>query len=158
MEIVTAYDRQKDAAALVAEYTELLAKRGEDVQKCLAAQQLEKELHNLWKKYGPPRGAMYLALVNGRAVGCAALTPNDGETCEIKRLYVRPAYRGLHIGRALTEKIIDTARFIGYRRMRLDTFPFMDKAIRMYESLGFVRIGRYNDNPVETAVFMQLEL
>ncbi len=76
----------------------------------------------------------------------------------MKRLYVRPGNRGRHIGGALVERLIADARDIGYRHMRLDTFPFMESAIRLYRRYGFYDIPRYNDNPAPTALFMQLDL
>lgn len=158
MEIVLAYDRQQEFLELVTEYTDGIRARGEDVAQCLSSQHLSEELVDMQKKYGPPSGRAYLALVDGRAAGCAALTKNDGDYCEIKRLYVRPEYRGRHISRALLERAIADAESLGYRYMRLDTFPFMEQAIRLYEKYGFRRVGRYNENPAKTAIFMQLEL
>jgi len=76
----------------------------------------------------------------------------------MKRLYVRPEFRGRHIARALTERILEDAREIGYRAMVLDTLPFLDGAVRLYEKLGFYRIDGYNDNPMENAVYMQKDL
>ncbi|HWS29097.1 MAG TPA: GNAT family N-acetyltransferase [Clostridia bacterium] len=78
--------------------------------------------------------------------------------CEMKRLYVRPMYRGLHIGKMLMEKVIADANQIGYRHIRLDTFPFMIEAIQMYRRYGFYEIEPYNDNPASSAVFMQMDI
>ena len=99
-----------------------------------------------------------MRMITGTSAGCAALLRNDEEFCELKRLYVRPAFRGLRLGSLLLEKAIGDARSIGYKHIRLDTFPSMETAIRLYETYGFYRIGKYNDNPAETAVFMQLDL
>ena len=110
------------------------------------------------KKYGLPYGRMYLAMVGDKVACCVALTRNNNDYCEIKRLYVRPQFRGLHISKALTERVINDAKSIGYKYMRLDTFPFMAAAIKLYEKYGFYRIDRYNDNPAKTAIFMQLNL
>ena len=158
MEIVLAYDRQNDMRELVKEYTDMILKQGEDVRKCLTSQHLDAELADMNQKYGLPYGRMYLALVDGKAAGTVALARNDKDYCEIKRLYLRPQYRGMHISRKLVDKVIQDAREIGYRYMRLDTFPFMKSAIRLYESYGFRFVDRYNDNPAETAIFMQLDL
>ena len=90
--------------------------------------------------------------------GCAALRGLDPHTCEIKRLYVRPEYWGRHIGALLAERAVADARAMGYRRMRLDTFPFMEEALSLYRRMGFHSIPRYNDNPAQSAVFLQLDL
>lgn len=158
MEIVLAYDRQEEMRQLIREYTDAILGQGEEVRQCLSSQRLEDELADMEKKYGPPGGRMYLALVHGQPAGCAALAGSGDEYCEIKRLFVRPQYRGLHISGALIDRVVADARGIGYRHMRLDTFPFMESAIRLYRRYGFYPIARYNDNPAKTAIFMQLDL
>lgn len=158
VEIVTAYDRPNEMMALIREYTEGILLHGDEVKDCLAAQDLEAELADMTRKYGLPYGRMYLALVGGEAAGSIALAKNDNNCCELKRLYVRPEYRGLHIGRLLMDKVIDDAEEIGYKHMRLDTFPFMEAAIGLYEKRGFYYIGKYNGNPAKSAIFMQLDL
>lgn len=158
MEIVLAYDRLKDASELVAEYTAAVMAHDSDARDCLSIQHLDRELDGLGEKYGPPSGRLYLALEDGEAAGCAAVLRGDDQYCELKRLYVRPACRGRHISRALTLRAIEDAKSIGYRFMRLDTFPWMEAALRLYESLGFYRVERYNGNPAPSAVFLQLDL
>ncbi len=158
MEIVLAYNYVQEVLELVTEYTDNILKQGKEVQDCLSSQHLEDELYDIEKKYSLPDGRLYLALVDGMAAGCVGLTRNDDIYCEIKRLYVRPQYRGMHISSALTRQVISDAKGIGYHYMRLDTFPFMKDAIKLYEKYGFTRIERYNDNPASTAIFMQLEL
>jgi N-acetylglutamate synthase-like GNAT family acetyltransferase len=96
--------------------------------------------------------------MGSETVGCVALKKIDDKYCEMKRLYVRPGNRGKHIGRKLMEQIICDAKKIGYKHIRLDTFPFMNVAIKMYKNYGFYEIERYNDNPAQTAVFMQLDI
>lgn len=158
MEVISAYGRELEMLQLVTEYTNGILEQGNDVVQCLNSQHLEDELKDMSLKYAPPYGRMYLALVDDEAVGCAALTKNDDTYCEIKRLYLKPEYRGMGISKALVEKVIQAAREIGYKHMRLDTFPFMSSAIKLYEKYGFYYIERYNDNPAETAIFMQLDL
>ena len=158
MEIVLAYGRERDMIQLVTEFNNGILEQGNDVVQCLNSQHLEDELKDMNLKYALPFGRMYLALVDGKAVGCAALTKNDEAYCEIKRLYLKPEYRGMGISKALVEIIIKDAKKIGYKHMRLDTFPFMSSAIKLYEKYGFYYIDRYNDNPAETAIFMQLDL
>ena len=158
IEIIPAYGQMEDVLALLREYTDMILAQGEDVRQCLASQHLDDALHDLNKKYAPPSGRLYLALVDGKAAGCVGLTRSNDEYCEIKRLYLRLEYRGLHLSRKLVDQVIRDAREIGYRFMRLDTFPFMESAIRLYESYGFTYVEKYNDNPAESAIFMQLAL
>lgn len=108
--------------------------------------------------YAPPGGELLLAIVDGRPAGCIALRPLDRETCEMKRVYLRPLHRGAGIGRALAAAIVDAARRIGYRRMRLDTLSSMSAAVSLYASMGFRPIPPYRSIPAEGAVFMELDL
>ena len=158
MEIILAYDKIDELLKLVKEYTDSILMYGDDVKKCLKSQHIDDELKDIEKKYSLPYGRLYLAADEEKIAGCVGLTKNNEIYCEIKRLYVRPEFRGRQISRRLIEKVINDARDIGYKDIRLDTFPFMQEAISLYKKYGFYYIERYNDNPAETAVFMQLDL
>jgi ribosomal protein S18 acetylase RimI-like enzyme len=124
----------------------------------LCFQGFETELAALPGEYAPPGGRLLLALDAGQAVGCVTLRRLDDETCEMKRLYLRPEFRGRGAGRLLATAIIGEAQKIGYKKMRLDTLPSMREAMALYESLGFKRIEPYCDNPIPGAIFMELKL
>ncbi|MFU0841059.1 MAG: Ribosomal protein S18 acetylase RimI [Burkholderia sp.] len=158
VEIVPAEENIKDLITLVKEYTDAIRGQDASVAGTLSSQNLDDELAHADKKYGPPGGRMYLLRVDGSTAGCVALTRSDDDYCEIKRLYVRPEYRGRGFSRLLCSRVIEDARKIGYKYMRLDTFPFMKGAVHLYEKLGFRRIAKYNANPAPDAIFMQLEL
>lgn len=116
------------------------------------------ELRRLPGDYAPPEGALFLAWADARPAGCVAVRRIDDHDCEMKRLYVRDAFRGLSAGEQLAREAIDWARAKGYRRMLLDTLPSMRAAHRLYERLGFVETPAYRLNPVEGARFMALDL
>ena len=125
----------------------------------LCFQNFDKELAELPGDYAPPNGRLLLAVENDQVAGCVALRKIGEGIGEMKRLYVRPEFRGKGLGHTLTETIIEAAREIGYQRLRLDTLPGkMDQAIAMYRSLGFKSIERYYNNPYESAAFMELIL
>lgn len=158
IEIVPAQDDPKDFVDLVREYTTTIREHGVEVEQMLASQNLEAELENVHGKYGAPTGAMYVAMDDGHPAGCAALTKNDDTHCEIKRVYVRPEYRGQGVSRALLDQVIADAKSKGYKHMRLDTFPFMKNAVALYEKYGFKPIEKYNNNPAKSAIFLEMDL
>ncbi len=124
----------------------------------LCFQGFEAELAGLPGMYAEPQGRILLAEEDGGAVGCVAMRPLDGAVCEMKRLYVRPAGRGRHLGRQLATEICRAARQAGYERMRLDTLASMRQAQQLYRSLGFRPIPPYVFNPIEGAMYMELDL
>jgi ribosomal protein S18 acetylase RimI-like enzyme len=124
----------------------------------LSFQDFDAELAGLPGKYAPPQGALIIGRHDGSPCACVALRMIDAECCEMKRLYVQPAKRGLGIGRHLVERILEEARARGYRRMRLDTLATMRSAVALYRSFGFRDIAPYIFNPIPGALFMERDL
>jgi ribosomal protein S18 acetylase RimI-like enzyme len=120
----------------------------------LSFQNFQHEIDHLAEFYE----AMFVATEDGVPAGCVALRRMDEQTCEMKRLYVRPEFRGRDLGRALAEHVIEDAKRRGFARMRLDTLPTMTSAFELYRSLGFVEIAPYRFNPVEGSRYMELAL
>jgi putative acetyltransferase len=137
--------------ALIEEYVESLGIE-------LDFQEIDVELADLGAAYGPPGGRILLALAGEAAAGCVALRPLEAGACEMKRLYVRPAFRGTGLGRSLARAAIDAAGDLGYERLRIDTLPQMGAARKLYASLGFREIEPYRFNPVPGTAFMELAL
>ncbi|MBK6295505.1 MAG: GNAT family N-acetyltransferase [Rhodoferax sp.] len=128
----------------------------------LCFQDFHNELRNLPGEYAAPGGTLLLAKVDGAVAGCCALRPLDAadyaNACEIKRLYVRPAFRGLGLGRDLAERILDTARQAGYRSVLLDTLDEMETARALYQDLGFKEVPPYYHNPIAGAHYLKADL
>jgi ribosomal protein S18 acetylase RimI-like enzyme len=124
----------------------------------LGFQGFSEEVDSLPGSYAPPLGRLFLAWEGDVAAGCVALRPLEPGICEMKRLYVRPAYRRTGLGRRLAERIVQEARDAGYGKMRLDTLATMARARELYQALGFRPIPPYRPNPIEGAVFLELTL
>lgn len=183
IQIIAANDRHDEVLGLMREYVDWLMENDEWMGEVLANQHLEDEVADFNTKYAPPEGRLYLALVDGDPAGCIGLTniteqsqesdianisDQISETayttngplfiCEGKRLFVRPKFRGYKLGKQLMDLIIADAKEIGYKYMRLDSFPFMTSAVRMYDYYGFYPIGNYCGNPSPNAIFRELML
>lgn len=156
--LIPAFENKKEIGELFGEYTRMLVELDPDFQKSLDQQNYDEELDHLEEKYGLPGGRLYLALWEGEPAGCVGMKQLDAHTGELKRLYVRPAYRGHHLGRLMVERIIEDARSLGYRRLMLDTMPVLESALHLYESMGFRITERYNDSPLDTTIFMEYRL
>lgn len=124
----------------------------------LGFQNFQEELDSLPGEYAPPSGALLLSEFEGEAAGCVAMRKVDDTTCEMKRLYVRPDFRGLGIGRALAEAVVKEARAAGYGTMVLDTLDRLEGAMKLYESMGFRRTGPYYANPLDGVVYWKMDL
>lgn len=150
---VTAGDdaRVTQARTLLVEYADFL---GVD----LSFQNFDRELSDFPASYLPPTGALLVATRDERLAGIIAMRRLDKECCEMKRLFVRPDFRGRSVGRDLAVAIINTAKNMGYQRMRLDTLPGMDEAQRLYRSLGFRDIAAYYENPIPGTTYLELDL
>lgn len=158
LELLPGCEYPQAIGALFAEYTDMLVREDPAFASYLELQHYDQEVAHLEQKYGPPGGALYLARADGQDAGCIGLRRLDERRCEMKRLYVRPAFRGHGIAHTLVETILADARALGYRQMFLDTLPFLDTAIAMYRRFGFIDIPRYNDSPLDNTVYLRLDL
>ena len=148
---------------ILLEYARTLFRRYADefagsIAESLCFQGFEAELAGLPGRYGPPGGCLLLVRDGDLPAGCVALRRLDQATCEMKRLYVMPEYRGQRLGKRLVEEVLLRARCLGYGRMLLDTLPEMAGAIRLYRELGFVETDRYWDNPINRTIYMEKTL
>ena len=158
LELLPGCENPQAIGALFAEYTDMLVREDPAFASYLELQHYDQEAAHPEKTYAPPWGRLYLARVDGRDAGCIGLRRLDADRCEMKRLYVRPAFRGRGIARTLVETILADARALGYQQMFLDTLPFLDTAIALYRRFGFVDIPRYNHCPLDNIVYLRLDL
>jgi ribosomal protein S18 acetylase RimI-like enzyme len=124
----------------------------------LCFQKFHEEISDLPSQYSEPAGCIILCYEKNEPIGCIALRKFEGDTCEMKRLYLRPEARGKGIGRVLANKIIEKAKQFGYKKMQLDTLETMKEAIALYKSIGFKVIAPYRFNPLDGVIYMELEL
>ncbi len=143
----------------IAQIRELFLEYAQSLGFSLCFQSFDQEVAALPGDYAPPDGRLLLATHESHPAGCVALHKLAPEICEMKRLYVRPAFRGKGLGRELAHKVIAEARQLGYKTLRLDTVePVMKAAVAMYRQLGFREIAPYRQNPIAGALYMELEL
>jgi len=141
---------QAETSTQIAQARELFLEYAQSLGFSLCFQNFDRELAELPGDYAPPDGRLLLAEHEGKV---------GDNICEMKRLYLRPEFRGKHLGRALAECVIAEARSMGYQRMRLDTVePLMGDAVAMYRKMGFKEIPPYRPNPIAGAIYMELEL
>jgi len=150
---------QASSPAQIAQARELFLEYANSLNFSLCFQNFDQELATLPGHYVPPKGRLLLGEYEGQLAACVALRALEEKVCEMKRLYLRPTFRGKGLGRTLTEHLIVEAREIGYHRMRLDTVaPVMRDAVAMYRRLGFREIPPYRENPHPGALYMELDL
>ena len=150
---------QAESPAQIAQARELFLEYAQSLGFSLCFQNFDKELAGLPGDYAPPEGCLLLANYEGKLAGCVALHKLDPQICEMKRLYLRPQFRGKGLGRTLADRVIAEGRQIGYQRMRLDTVePVMKDAVAMYRRIGFQEIAPYRANPIAGAMYMELQL
>lgn len=158
IELVPAYSHKEEVKKLFSEYTNMLIAGDSNFEKYLKVQNYDEELKQLEMKYGMPAGRLLLAYYDHKLAGCIGLKRIDEVNCEMKRLYVRSQFRGKHIGDYLVKEIIKVAKEIGYSHMLLDTLPFLQSAVHLYEKYGFYEIDSYNNSPMDTSIYMKLDL
>lgn len=150
------------SAAEVGLVRELFREYQRSLDVDLGFQDFEQELHNLPGEYQAPYGALLLAMANGQPAGCCALRPlltsDYTNACEMKRLYVRPGFRGLRLGRQLVEQTLLLAQQAGFDHMLLDTLSDMEAARELYQDCGFVEVAPYYHNPLPGAHYLKVEL
>ena len=156
-EIIPAFSEKEKIAELFGEYTQYLVDNDPVFAEYLAIQKYDDELNDLEHKYGMPDGRLYIALDGDKAAGCVGLRKIDDDACELKRMYVRPEYRGRGLARFFGEMIMREGAEIGYKYMLLDTLPFLKAAQSLYKKLGFYEINRYNNSPMEDAIYMRYD-
>jgi putative acetyltransferase len=140
------------------EVREIFIEYADFLQVDLCFQDFENELQTLHKVYNPPAGCIILAKEDEQVLGCIALKPISEGVCEMKRLYVRPSARGKDLGKKLVEELIDFAKKVGYKTMKLDTISSLKEAINLYQSKGFVKTEAYVYNPLSDVLYFELTL
>lgn len=156
--IVPALAYKDELRELFSEYTQMLVDNDPVFASYLTLQNYDDEIAHLEHKYAPPSGRMYIVFCGDKVCGCGGLMRYDDNACELKRMYVRPEYRGRGLAAFLGRLILDEAKKAGYSYVLLDTLPFLQSAQRLYRRLGFYEIEKYNDSPMQDATYMRFDL
>ena len=149
---------EADTNDLTASVKHLFQAYAQSLDFDLDFQNFDQEIENFPGQYAGPGGLLLLALKDGAAIGCVGLRPIDNGVCEMKRLYVKKRFRNLNAGKKLVDAIIQAGKKRGYKTMRLDTLPSMERANRLYHSFGFRPIKPYRYNPMKGAIYLELTL
>ncbi len=157
-ELVSALNRREELIPLYEEYATMLLQTDPVFADSLAQQNYDVEIAHLEEKYAYPKGRIYLVYVEGKLAGCVGMKPLDERHAELKRLYIRPEFRGRNLGEELTRRIMNDAREEGYSILRLDTLPGLKSAVKLYRRMGFREIEAYYDCLVPKTIFMEIEL
>lgn len=156
--LISAFERREELQPLYIEYADMLVRTDPVFSASLEQQNYDEEIEHLEDKYAPPRGQIYLVYLDGALAGCVGMKPSDGTHAELKRLYVRPKFRGNNLGEKLVRRIMDDARSAGYRYLRLDTLPGLKTALALYRRMGFYETEPYYECLVPGTIFMEYEL
>lgn len=157
-EIVLAYYEIESIRSLFEEYTNMLIEKDVKFKEYLSEQNYDEEFENPMSKYAPPYGRLFLLKLDNTPIGCVALRKVNESTCEMKRLYIKPEYRGYGYSHLLIDKVIEEAKDIGYEYIILDTLPYLETALRLYKKYGFEEIDPFNDNPMGNSIYMRLKI
>lgn len=143
---------------LITQAKTLFIEYAESLNFNLCFQNFNAELESFPDQYSSPTGNLLLALSDNKAIGCVGIRYFEKDVCEMKRLYVKPKYRGKNAGKELAVSAIKSGRALGYKYMRLDTLSSMEIANHLYKLLGFMEISPYRNNPIDGAIYMELDL
>ena len=155
---LSALENREALIPLYEEYAGLLLEAEPVFTRSLEQQNYDEEISHLEDKYGPPRGRIYLVYADGVLAGCVGMKWSNAESAELKRLYVRPEFRGSGFGEQMVRQIMEDAREAGYQRLRLDTLPGLKSALKLYQRMGFREIEPYYDCLIPGTVFMEIDL
>ncbi len=157
-EFVSAFERRRELIPLFEEYAKMLVETDPVFTVSLEQQHYDVEIARLEEKYASPRGRIYLLFADGALAGCVGMKESDNDHAELKRLYVRPEFRGHRLGEKMVRKIMSDAKEAGYRWLRLDTLPGLKTALALYRRMGFQETEAYYDCLVPGTIFMEIAL